>query len=195
MPIYPTRSLVASITLLTIWRFGYINQHRKATMPGSRPTGPRVTRKRKKDNLPTHAANITRLRHLNGWTQEELADRIGANMSHIARIETGRHAPSLDKLIKLAQVFHVTVDELIVAQQPASARETELQQFVARLRQLTDDKFRYCMMGLVPLLDMIQRNELVINPPMILEPLRTSNTRSDTNIDAPIHGVGDDSKT
>lgn len=154
--------------------------------------GPRVTKKRKKDNLPTHAANITRLRHLNGWKQGELAARIGANLSHIARIETGRHAPSLDKLIKLAQVFHVTVDELIVEQQPMSARDAELQKFIAHLRQLPDDKFKYCMMGMAPILQMIQSSELVMNQPKAPLDYRTLNSpdRSDC-----IPSLSDDSKT
>jgi len=162
-------------------------------MPSTRPTGPRVTRKRKKDNLPTHAANITRLRHLNGWTQGELADRIGANLSHIARIETGRHAPSLDKLIKLAQVFHVTVDELIVEQQPASPRETELQKFAANLRHLTDEQFRFFMLGVAPMLNMVSSNEVVINPPRMIP--STAAITSPMHTDDRIPGIGDDSKT
>jgi transcriptional regulator with XRE-family HTH domain len=151
--------------------------------------GPRVTKKRKKDGLTTVAVNITRLRHRNGWTQKELADRIGANLSHIARIETDIHSPSLEKLIKLSQVFHITVDELIAEPQPESPREVELQQFVARLRQLTDDKFRYCMMGITPMLDMIQRNELVINPPMVIP--SNAVLRSPERTNARIPGVDD----
>lgn len=59
------------------------------------------------------ANNIKRLRKNTGWSQSQLAEQIGAHLSHINRIETGKYNPSLDVVQKLAQTFNVTIDYLV----------------------------------------------------------------------------------
>ena len=43
-----------------------------------------------------------------GWTQKQLADELGTTNTAVSRIESGRHAVSLDTLQKLAHVLGVT---------------------------------------------------------------------------------------
>jgi len=57
--------------------------------------------------------NIKRLREQKGWTQEALADKAGLSWGYIARLEIGRHDPSLSTLVKLAKALKVTVGELV----------------------------------------------------------------------------------
>ncbi len=57
--------------------------------------------------------NIKRLRKQKGWSQTELAEKIGSHLSHVNRIETGKYKPSVDVLIKLADVFDVSLDALV----------------------------------------------------------------------------------
>ncbi len=52
-------------------------------------------------------ATVRRLRNQRGWTQEELAKRVGVARATIARIETGNRRPSLTLLAQLAQVVKV----------------------------------------------------------------------------------------
>lgn len=59
------------------------------------------------------AKNIKRLRKKMKWSQTQLAEQIGAHLSHINRIETGKYNPSLDVVQKLAQAFNVTIDYLV----------------------------------------------------------------------------------
>jgi transcriptional regulator with XRE-family HTH domain len=40
-----------------------------------------------------------------GWTQQELAERMGTSHSVISRIESGQHATSVKTLARLADVF------------------------------------------------------------------------------------------
>jgi ribosome-binding protein aMBF1 (putative translation factor) len=40
-----------------------------------------------------------------GWTQQELAERMGTSHSVISRIESGRRATSVQTLIRLAEAF------------------------------------------------------------------------------------------
>jgi len=59
------------------------------------------------------AENVKRLRKERGWSQRKLAHEIGAHLSHVNRVETGKYVPNIDAIIKLANVFGVPVDYLI----------------------------------------------------------------------------------
>ena len=59
------------------------------------------------------AFNVKRLRRERGWSQAELAAKVGSHVNHINRVEGGKYNPSLDTIIKLANVFEVPVDYLI----------------------------------------------------------------------------------
>jgi len=55
---------------------------------------------------------IKRLRAVRGWSQEELAKKAGLARAYIARLEIGRHDPSLSTVVKLAKALKVKVGEL-----------------------------------------------------------------------------------
>ena len=66
--------------------------------------------------LPIHrrlAMRIKTLRADRGMTQEALAHKSGVSRQYIARLEIGRHDPSLSTLAKLAKALRVTVGELV----------------------------------------------------------------------------------
>lgn len=48
-----------------------------------------------------------------GWTQKELAELLHLSDKTISSWETGRTYPDLDNLIQLADLFELTLDELI----------------------------------------------------------------------------------
>lgn len=56
---------------------------------------------------------IYEYRKLNRWSQEELADKLEVSRQTISKWEVGKAVPELDKLIKLAELFNITVDELV----------------------------------------------------------------------------------
>jgi transcriptional regulator with XRE-family HTH domain len=56
---------------------------------------------------------IKQLREERGTTQEALAKKAGLSLGYIARLEIGRHDPSLSTLIKLAKALKVTVGKLV----------------------------------------------------------------------------------
>jgi transcriptional regulator with XRE-family HTH domain len=73
--------------------------------------------------LAVMANTIKRLRKKQGLTQRDLAAAIGADASHLSRIESGNHGITLEMLDKLANALgvysyelleHVPVDELNV---------------------------------------------------------------------------------
>ena len=63
---------------------------------------------------------IAILRISKGWSQVELARRIGVSASAVGMYEQGRREPSLNLLVRLAQEFGVTTDCLLMGETPAS---------------------------------------------------------------------------
>jgi len=53
------------------------------------------------------------LREERGLTQEALAERAGLSRGYLARLETGRHEPTLTTLGKLAKALRVKVADLL----------------------------------------------------------------------------------
>ncbi|MBD8528180.1 helix-turn-helix domain-containing protein [Pseudoxanthomonas sp. CAU 1598] len=48
-----------------------------------------------------------------GWTQAQLAEALGLNLTQIKRYETGASQPSLDALRTIALTLNVSLDELV----------------------------------------------------------------------------------
>jgi len=61
---------------------------------------------------------VKELRKEHGWSQGELAERVGADPAQISRYENGRITPSADVVVKLAEVFDVSTDHLLVEDSP-----------------------------------------------------------------------------
>ncbi len=56
---------------------------------------------------------LQRLRKQAGLTQEEVADRFGISPQAISKWETGASAPDISILVELAEMYRVSVDELL----------------------------------------------------------------------------------
>ncbi len=68
--------------------------------------------------------NIRFLRRTLGWSQEELAVRIGLNRGNIASYENGTAEPKINNLLKLALLFGVPIHDLThkdLSREPAQA--------------------------------------------------------------------------
>ncbi|MCB6416065.1 helix-turn-helix domain-containing protein [Faecalimonas umbilicata] len=66
------------------------------------------------------AENIKALRSSNGWTQSELAKKLGITRSSVNAWEMGISVPSTAYIVELAQLFHVSTDFLLGLKQNAS---------------------------------------------------------------------------
>src|SRR5690554_5840329 len=56
---------------------------------------------------------ITELRKINKLSQEELAEKLDISRQSISLWETNQSMPSTEKLIELAKIFNVKIDDLI----------------------------------------------------------------------------------
>ena len=59
------------------------------------------------------AEKITLLRKRNGWSQEELAEKIGVSRQAISKWESAQSTPDLNRVLALAKLFEVSTDTLL----------------------------------------------------------------------------------
>lgn len=57
--------------------------------------------------------NLLVLRNIHGFSQEELAERIGISRQAYAKWESGATVPDIEKCARLAEVYGTTIDSLI----------------------------------------------------------------------------------
>lgn len=64
-------------------------------------------------NLEQIAHNIKFFRDQQEWTQMELAEKLMVSRSVIAKWENYTTTPDISSLMKLSNVFHITLDQLV----------------------------------------------------------------------------------
>ena len=55
---------------------------------------------------------IRELRNGRGWSQAELAERLGVSRQTVNAIETGRYDPSLPLAFSIAGIFELSIEEI-----------------------------------------------------------------------------------
>lgn len=85
------------------------------------------------------AEKIKKLREARGWTQAELARRLGVTRNGVNSWEQGLSMPSPSCLVELAKVFSVSTDYLLGVESLDSVNVTGLAaQDVALLAEMAD---------------------------------------------------------
>lgn len=90
---------------------------------------------------PFHGDRLKALRTERGWSQAELAEKIGSDARQVSRYENGRVAPSLDVLARIGEVLDVTVDHLLyeaAERRPLTRPHNPLDTRLTDLDQLSD---------------------------------------------------------
>lgn len=87
--------------------------------------------------LSSFGARLKELRKEKGWTQKELAAKVGIRFSQLNKYEGGLHAPPLDKLLELAETLDTGVDYLLTGDRSGDTqlRDTRL---LERFRAIED---------------------------------------------------------
>lgn len=60
-----------------------------------------------------NADNIRFFRKANNLTQEELSKQLGGSKNLVSNYENGISTPDIYTLVKLADIFDITIDELV----------------------------------------------------------------------------------
>lgn len=66
--------------------------------------------------------NIAALRHSQKMTQEQLANLLHISVKHCSAVERGKSCLSLEKMVTLCHIFHVSLDYLIEGKNPSDSK-------------------------------------------------------------------------
>ena len=99
------------------------------------------------------------LRKEQGFTQEQLAERIGVARRTVSRWETGANLPDLDVLVELSDLYAVDLRELLDGERKGQKMNKELKETVLKVAEYSDagkDRIKkvvnvYFVLGIVAL--------------------------------------------
>lgn len=57
--------------------------------------------------------NLKLFRKQNGFTQEQIAEKLGVSRQAVAKWERGESVPDIENVVALADIYEVTVDSLV----------------------------------------------------------------------------------
>ena len=86
---------------------------------------------------------LKQLRGEHGWSQADLAAKIGTDPGQISRYENGRMTPSAEAVVRLAEILDVTTDYLLIddsPRRPLHAPENVLGDRLNAITELTEDE-------------------------------------------------------
>lgn len=100
------------------------------------------------------ADRIQFLRKQKGYSQEELADKMGVSRQAVSKWESEQSVPDLEKIIVMSDLFEVTTDYLLKGIEPASVTNkktiktlyiafTFVFAIIAGIWSFTANRFRY----------------------------------------------------
>lgn len=94
-------------------------------------------------NLEKSGRFLKTLRNENKMTQEQLAEKLGVNARTVSRWETGRNTPDLDILIELAEIYSVTLVELIDGERKSEKMNEEVKHTAIKVAEYgSEEKLR-----------------------------------------------------
>ena len=67
----------------------------------------------KKKNNKSVGKNIRAFRHQNGWSQEDVANKLGISIPAFSKIETGVTDINLSRLEQIANIYEIEVAQLL----------------------------------------------------------------------------------
>lgn len=59
------------------------------------------------------ANRLTKLRKEHGFSQEDLADKLGVSRQAVSKWERGEATPDMDNLIELSKIYNISLDEVV----------------------------------------------------------------------------------
>jgi transcriptional regulator with XRE-family HTH domain len=94
---------------------------------------------------------IKNLRKEKKWQQAELAEKISADARQISRYEKGKINPSVETLVRISQVFDVSIDYLLkenAPKKPFMLDDKELFKYLEDIQSLEEED-RRCLFHII----------------------------------------------
>ena len=92
---------------------------------------------------PPFGMQLAALRMAHGWTQPQLADKLGITLAALTHYERKAQNPTAEFVAKVAKLFNVSVDQLLGhAVKPAqkTGPRSQLEEKLTAIRQLSREK-------------------------------------------------------
>jgi transcriptional regulator with XRE-family HTH domain len=83
-------------------------------------------------------AKLRDLRKRRGWSQGQLAQKIGADLQRVSKYERGVIWPTMELMVAIARAFDVTVDFLIRDEKHAAVGKIKNQELLNQLEEIND---------------------------------------------------------
>lgn len=120
-----------------------------------------------KEMYKAFGLRIKELRKQRNWTQKELAAKLDVRCPQLNKYEGGLHAPPINKLVLLAEIFDTTIDYLLTGNNKAFQPSSNAP-IIERLREIenfTPDD-RHTVIKLIDAMIIKQRVEgaLILKP-------------------------------
>jgi transcriptional regulator with XRE-family HTH domain len=81
---------------------------------------------------------IVELRKEKGWSQDELAEKIEGGGRQISKYENNKTMPSVEVIIKLAEIFNISADYLLFDGIPKIPLKFKYQELLYKIKSLED---------------------------------------------------------
>lgn len=94
---------------------------------------------------------LRELRKEHNLLQKDIAEKIGVSRDSITKYESGDREPTLDNIIKMAEIFDVSIDYLIGVSDIKVKTEPEYLVFIEKIKET-----EYRVSDLIKLFDMIK---------------------------------------
>lgn len=108
------------------------------------------------------ADRIQYLRKQKGFSQEELADKVGVSRQSVSKWESEQSTPDLEKIIILSDIFDVTTDYILKGIEPVETDKADMMKklyhgfiiifaLIAGIWAFSANRFRYSEMFMIML--------------------------------------------
>lgn len=108
------------------------------------------------------ADRIQYLRKQKGFSQEELADKVGVSRQSVSKWESEQSTPDLEKIIILSDIFDVTTDYILKGIEPVETDKSDMMKklyhgfiiifaLIAGIWAFSANRFRYSEMFMIML--------------------------------------------
>lgn len=71
------------------------------------------------------AERLYLLRKESGRSQEQVAEMLEVSRQAVSKWESGQGKPDVDNIIKLAEIYHVSADYILLGREPVTAQEKD----------------------------------------------------------------------
>ena len=110
---------------------------------------------------------IQKLRKEHNLTQEQLAEQLFVSRTAVSKWETGRGTPSMESLKQIANLFHITLDQLLSTEEVVVIAEKENKENINRFASYIDGIINLsALLGLLLPLYKVDKNGLFHSVPL-----------------------------